>query len=62
MRFVHLFLIGYVVLAVGVAGGLWQTGVLKHLSPIWIVIGVVVTAGAGIMMAVLSGKPAMTKG
>ena len=55
MRFVHLFLIGYVVLAVGVAGALWQTGVLKHVSPIWIVIGVIVTAGMGIMMAVSSG-------
>jgi hypothetical protein len=61
MRFVHLFLIGYVVLAVGVAGALWQTGVLKHVSPIWIAIGMIVTAGMGIMMAVSSGKPAVTK-
>jgi len=61
MKFVHLFLIGYVVLAVGVAGALWQTGLLEHVSPIWIAIGVIVTAGIGIMMAVSSGKPAVTK-
>jgi hypothetical protein len=27
----------------------------------WIAIGVIVTAGVGIMMAVSSGKPAVTK-
>ncbi len=61
MKFVQLFLVGYFVLIVGLAMTLWQAGVLKRMSPIWIAIGVIVAVGAGIMMAVSSGKPAITK-
>ncbi len=61
MRFIHLFLIGYVVLAVGVGLGLWQSGVLGRLSPVWIAITVLVAAGVGIMASVSSGKPTVTR-
>ena len=60
MKFIHLFLVGYLVLVVGVTLALWQTGILSRMSPIWLVIGVIVAAGVGIMMAVSSGKPAVT--
>jgi hypothetical protein len=62
MKFIHLFLVGYFVLVIGVTMALWQTGVLKSLSPIWIAIGVIVAVGLGIMMAVSSGKPDITTG
>ena len=61
MKFVNLYLVGYLVLAVGVALALWQSGLLNRVSPIWITIGVIVVAGLGIMTAVSSGKPAITK-
>ncbi len=61
MKFIHLFLIGYFVLVVGIALALWQTGVLSRVAPIWIAIGVIVAVGVGIMMAVSSGKPAITR-
>ena len=61
MKFIHLFLVGYFVLVVGITLALWQTGVLKHVAPIWFAIGVIVAVGVGIMMAVSSGKPAVTK-
>ena len=61
MRFIHLFLVGYFVLIVGVALALWQTGLLNRVSPIWLVIGVIVATGMGIMMSVSSGKPTVTK-
>ena len=61
MRFIHLFLVGYFVLIVGVALALWQTGLLNRVSPIWLVIGVIVATGVGIMMSVSSGKPTVTK-
>jgi hypothetical protein len=57
MKFIHLFLIGYFVLVIGVALALWQTGVLNRVAPIWIAIGLLVAAGVGIMMSVSSGKP-----
>ena len=60
MKFIHLFLIGYFVLIVGVSLALWQTGVLSRVAPIWIAIGLLVAAGIGIMMSVSSGKPAIS--
>jgi hypothetical protein len=59
MKFIHLFLAGYFVLVIGAGLALWQTGVLKAMSPIWITIAVIVTIGVGIMMSVSSGKPAI---
>jgi hypothetical protein len=57
MRFIHLFLVGYFILVVGVGLALWQTGLLARVSPIWIGIGALIALGVGIMMAVSSGKP-----
>ena len=63
MRFIHLFLVGYFVLAAGVGLALWQTGVLGRVAPIWIGIGigVLVAVGVGIMLSVSSGKPTVTE-
>jgi hypothetical protein len=61
MKFIHLFLVGYFVLIVGVVLALWQTGVLSRVSPIWSAIGVILAAGMGIMMSVSAGKPTMVK-
>ena len=58
MKFIHLFLLGYFVLIVGVALALWRTGALHRVAPIWIAIGMIVAAGVGIMMSVSSAKPA----
>lgn len=57
MKFINMFMIGYFVLVIGVTMALWQTGVLQHMAPIWIAIGVIVAVGLGIMMSVSSGKP-----
>jgi hypothetical protein len=54
MRFIHLFLIGYFVLILGVTLALWQTGVLSRVAPVWIGVGVLVAVGLGIMMSVSS--------
>jgi hypothetical protein len=61
MRFINMFLIGYFVLILGVTLALWQTGVLSHVAPIWIGIGVLIAVGLGIMMSVASGKPTVTE-
>jgi hypothetical protein len=61
MKFIHLFLVGYFVLIVGVGLALWQMGVLGKVAPIWIVISVIVAAGVGIMISVSSGKPTLTE-
>ena len=61
MRFIQLFLIGYVVLIVGICLALWQTGLLARIAPIWIGIGATVAIGLGIMLSVSSGRPTITE-
>ena len=61
MKFIHLFLVGYFVLVLGVGLALWQSGVLGRVAPIWIGVGVLVAIGLGIMLAVSSGKPTISE-
>ena len=60
MKFINLFLVGYIVLIIGITLALWKTGVLAQIAPIWLVICVVIAAGIGIMMSVSSGKPTLS--
>ena len=61
MRFVHVYLIGYFILVLGALAALWYGGVLQQLSATWIVIGLVIAAGLGIMLAISAGKPEITR-
>ena len=61
MRYVHLYLIGYAVLVIGALAALWYGGALRHISAMWVVIGVIIAIGLGIMLAVTSGKPEITR-
>jgi hypothetical protein len=61
MRFIHLFLVGYFVVILGVGVGLWQAGVFDHVAPVWVVVGSLLAVGVGIMLAVSSGKPTATE-
>jgi hypothetical protein len=61
MRFIHLFLVGYFVVILGIGLGLWQMGMFSRVAPIWVGIGALVAIGVGIMLAVASGKPTATE-
>jgi predicted ABC-type exoprotein transport system permease subunit len=61
MRFINMYLVGYFILVLGALAALWYGGVLRHVSPIWIVIGLVIAVGLGIMLSVSSGKPEITR-
>ena len=61
MRFIHLFLVGYFILVLGVGLALWQTGMLSRVGPIWVGIGALVAIGVGIMLSVSSGKPTLSE-
>jgi hypothetical protein len=61
MRYVHLYLIGYFVLVLGALAALWYGGVLRQISATWVVIGIVIAAGLGIMLAISAGKPEITR-
>jgi hypothetical protein len=61
MRFIHLYLIGYIVLVAGAGLALWKAGVMDNIGGVWLGIGLVIAVGLGIMLAVTAGKPEITK-
>lgn len=60
MRFVHIYLIGYFILIFGALAALWYGGVLRQISATWVLIGLMIAVGLGIMLAVSAGKPHVT--
>ena len=62
MRFINMYLVGYFVLLIGAVLALWYGGVLAHVAPAWIAIGLVIAVGLGVMLAVSGGKPEITQG
>ena len=61
MRFINMYLVGYFILLIGAVAALWYGGVLSNVSPVWVVIGLVIAVGLGIMLSVSSGKPEITR-
>lgn len=61
MKFINMYLVGYVLLLIGGLLALWKVGVLDTISPVWLAIGFVVAVGLGIMMSVSAGKPDITR-
>jgi hypothetical protein len=61
MRFVNVYLIGYFLLVIGALAALWYGGVLRQISPVWIIIGLVIALGLGIMLSISAGKPEITR-
>lgn len=61
MRFVNIYLIGYLILVLGALAALWYGGALRHMSATWVIIGLVIALGLGIMLAISAGKPEITR-
>ena len=60
MRFLKIYLIGYFILLFGAGWALWQSGILNQIPGVWLAIGALIAVGLGIMLAVSSGRPAVT--
>jgi len=60
MRFLTIYLVGYFILLLGAGLALWQSGVLRQIPAMWLAIGALIAVGLGIMLAVVSGRPAIT--
>jgi hypothetical protein len=54
MKWMGMYLLGFVVLVGGILAALWKLGVLAKIGTTWTLIGVVIAIGAGIMIAVSS--------
>jgi hypothetical protein len=60
MKFMRLYLIGYFILLVGAALALWQSGILRQIPGVWVVIGLIIAVGLGVVLAVSSTTPVVT--
>jgi hypothetical protein len=61
MRFINMYLVGYFILLIGALAALWYGGVLQHVAAPWVIIGLVIAVGLGIMLSVSGGKPEITR-
>ena len=52
MKWAGMYFVGFVLLIGGVLAALWKLGFLQQIETTWIVIGVVIVAGLGIMFSV----------
>ena len=52
MKWAGMYLLGFIVLIGGILGALWKLGVLQNIGTQWVVIGVVILIGLGIMASV----------
>jgi hypothetical protein len=52
MKWTGLYLLGYFVFLGGILLALWKFGVLASIGTTWIMIGLVIAIGIGIMVAV----------
>jgi hypothetical protein len=57
MKWMGMYLLGYVLVIVAGLLALWKTGVLASIGSFWVGVGLLVAVGLGIMIAVAnSGK------
>ena len=57
MKWMGIYLLGYVFLVAAGLLALWKTGVLASIAPFWLGVGLLAAIGIGIMIAVAnSGK------
>ena len=52
MKWMSLYLVGYVVFLTGLALALWKLGVLARIGAAWTAIGIVIAVGLGIMLSI----------
>jgi hypothetical protein len=57
VRFIHFYLVGYFMLAVGAVLALWQAGALARISGLWLAMSAVIVVGPGIVLALTSRRP-----
>ena len=52
MKWAGMYFVGFFILIAGVFAALWKLGVLQNIETAWIVIGIAILIGVGIMVSV----------
>ena len=57
MKWMRMYLVGYLIFLGGLFAALWKLGVIERVGPGWTIIGIVIAVGLGFMISVSnSGK------
>ncbi len=54
MKWMRMYLVGYVIVLVGLIAALWKLGLLERVGPTWTAIGILIAIGLGVMVSVSS--------
>ena len=52
MKWAAMYFVGFTLLIGGALAALWKLGILQSIETTWVVIGVVILAGVGIMLSI----------
>ena len=52
MKWMQMYLVGYVIFIGGLVAALWKMGVIERVGAGWTVIGIVIAIGLGFMISV----------
>jgi len=52
MKWMRMYLVGYVIVLGGLIAALWKLGVLDRVGPAWTTIGIVIAIGLGVIFSV----------
>jgi hypothetical protein len=52
MKWAGMYLLGFLIVIGALFAALWKLGVLQHIDKVWLVIGIALLVGIGIMMSV----------
>jgi len=52
MKWMQMYLVGYVIVLGGLFAALWKMGVIERVGPAWSAIGLVIAVGLGVMISV----------
>lgn len=52
MKWAGMYFVGFAILIGGVLAAMWKMGILQNIETTWIVIGVAILMGIGIMVSV----------
>jgi hypothetical protein len=52
MKWMQMYLVGYVIVLGGLVAALWKLGVIERVGPAWTAIGIVIAVGLGFMMSI----------
>jgi hypothetical protein len=54
MKWMQMYLVGYVIVVGGFVAALWKLGVIDRVGPEWTAIGIAIAIGLGVMVSVTS--------